>query len=82
MTYIPMPENCFLLLGENYDFFRVISKKKTWTNKKRSRYYQWDELHGEVEVYNKRGKHLGAMEDPSVNVITKPRDKSRTIDVS
>ena len=33
--------------------------KKVYRNQKGDRYYTWDSLHGELEVFNKRGRHLG-----------------------
>jgi len=41
--------------------------------------FTWDSLHGEIEVFNKRGKHLGAM-DPFGKFI-KSAVKGRKIDV-
>jgi hypothetical protein len=31
--------------------------------------YTWDDLHGEVEVFNRRGRHLGALDPLSGNLI-------------
>jgi len=42
--------------------------------------YEWDPLHGEVEVYDRRGKHRGVA-DPVTGEIIKPAVKGRTIDV-
>jgi Cytotoxic len=41
---------------------------------------QWDELHGEIEAYNKRGKHLGALDAVTGDMI-KDADPGRSIDV-
>jgi Cytotoxic len=35
------------------------------------RFYQWDYTHGDVEVYNSRGLHLGTA-DPETGDLTKP----------
>lgn len=43
------------------------------------RIYEWDELHGEMEAYNPRGRHLGALNPEGV--LTKPAVKGRRIDV-
>jgi len=40
-----------------------------------------DSLHGEIEVFNKRGRHLGAADAVS-GVFTKDPDKRKSIDVS
>ena len=44
-------------------------------------YYEWDYTHGEIEVYNSRGEHLGVM-DALTGDMTKPAVSGRTIDVS
>jgi len=42
--------------------------------------YEWDSLHGEIEVYNKKGKHVGVLNaDGSSN--NKPAIEGRKIDV-
>lgn len=57
VPYIPKPKTCFL---DDCDKDRIIGGRQTY--KKKNRYYQWDELHGEIEVYNKRGYHMGALD--------------------
>lgn len=47
---------------------------------KHKRYYQWDNRHGEIEVYNHNGKHLGAR-DPLTGHWVKPKSPGRTIPV-
>jgi hypothetical protein len=51
-----------------------------WRSHDGERLYTWDRVHGEVEVYNKRGRHLGVV-DPQTGVLIKPAHKGRTIDV-
>ena len=51
-----------------------------WRNEGATRYYEWDGLHGELEVYNRHGKHLGAV-DPASGVFIKDPVKGRSIDV-
>ncbi|WP_379922419.1 colicin E3/pyocin S6 family cytotoxin [Erythrobacter sp. R86502] len=53
---------------------------KRWRNLDGSRLYTWDSLHGEVEVFTKRGFHLGAA-DAVTGVIFKSAIKGRRIDV-
>jgi len=43
--------------------------------------YTWDSLHGEIEVFNKRGKHIGVVDAVSGELI-KDAVKGRSIDVS
>jgi len=72
----PIPEDCFL----NYcETFGTREGKKIWRSKDRKRLYTWDSLHGEVEVFNKRGRHLGVL-NPDGEFI-KPAVKGRKIDV-
>lgn len=51
-----------------------------WRNKDGSRLYEWDDVHGEIEVYNRRGAHLGTL-----NAVTGQHEKApikgRRIDV-
>jgi hypothetical protein len=60
------------------------SKGKTKTNGlpgKKRRYFQWDLTHGEIEVYDRRGKHLGSM-DPTTGLMTKPKVPGRRIKIA
>ena len=51
---------------------------KVFKDPNEERYYTWDSLHGEVEVFNKRGKHLGVV-DPITGEFLKPAVKGRKI---
>ncbi|GAA3145061.1 hypothetical protein GCM10017687_72490 [Streptomyces echinatus] len=51
-----------------------------WRSKDKQRYYTWDRLHGEIEVFNARGRHLGAL-DAVTGVRIKDARKERRIDV-
>lgn len=44
------------------------------------RIYTWDGLHGEIEVFNNRGRHLGVLE-PVNGMLIKPAQKGRKINV-
>lgn len=46
---------------------------------RKRRYYEWDHTHGDVEVYNDRGEHLGSA-DPQTGEMTKPPVPGRKID--
>ena len=52
-----------------------------WRSPCGQRYYTWDSLHGEIEVFNKRGKHLGAIHAVTGQLV-KNAVKGRSIDVS
>ncbi len=49
-------------------------------NSKGTQYYQWDYTHGDIEVYNSRGEHLGCI-DAISGAWTKNAVKGRTIDL-
>ena len=65
MAYQPKPEESFI---NQFEFYKVIDGRKVYRNS--DRYFSWDELHGEVEVFNRIGYHLG-----SVDAITGKRKK-------
>ncbi len=57
MGGIPLPKPSIL------DAFRVCgieSSRKVYKDDSENIYYTWDSLHGELEVFNKNGRHLGA----------------------
>ncbi len=53
MTYVPKPRPCFLDTLEKY----IVSNGEQ-IYRKNDKYYTWDGLHGEIEVYNKQGLHI------------------------
>jgi Cytotoxic len=73
---VPRPTPCYL--------DRQIKVRRDgaqrWRNEEGSRLFEWDDLHGEIEVYNRRGVHLGTL-----NAVTgrfeKGPIKGRRIDV-
>jgi hypothetical protein len=76
MTYIPPPK-----IG------RIIDKltRIPWSDGTRWRdedgqIYTWDGLHGEFEVFTKRGRHLGAVDSFTGEFIKEP-ERGRKIDV-
>jgi len=54
--------------------------EKLWRSADGDRLYTWDSLHGEVEVFNKRGRHLGAA-DAMTGRLIKDAVRGRRIDV-
>lgn len=76
MGGIPIPAYCFL---HRCQFWKVVDGKKVWRSTSNDQFYTWDSLHGEVEVFNKRGRHLGAMSPDGQYV--KPPVRGRQIDV-
>lgn len=45
---------------------------------KGKQYYQWDYTHGDIEVYDRNGIHLGSME-PNTGIMHKPPVPGRTL---
>lgn len=54
--------------------------EQRWRDPDTGLLYEWDPLHREVEVYNKRGHHLGAV-DAVTGEFIKDAEAGRTIDV-
>ncbi|MCL6600747.1 MAG: hypothetical protein K6T81_18735, partial [Alicyclobacillus macrosporangiidus] len=51
---------------------------KTSGSGKDKRYYQWDNTHNDIEVYDHKGKHIGSM-DPTTGEMYKPPVPGRRI---
>jgi hypothetical protein len=66
------------------DFWKNLNpfkgKTKTSGSGSGKRFYEWDHTHGDIEVYNNRGNHLGSM-DPITGNIYKPPVPGRNIKV-
>ncbi|EUB72037.1 Colicin E3 catalytic [Pseudomonas sp. GM41(2012)] len=52
--------------------------RKRWKNPN-GKIFEWDSQHGAVEMYDKRGRHLGEY-DPSTGEQTKPADNTRKVE--
>ncbi|NTH59550.1 filamentous hemagglutinin, partial [Agrobacterium rhizogenes] len=52
-------------------------RKKSGSGSK-TRYYEWDYTHNDIEVYNNKGKHLGSM-NPTTGEMYKPPVPGRSI---
>lgn len=57
MTRIPIPKKSFL---DECEYIGAFDGEKRWRSKDKKRLYTWDALHGEIEVFNDRGKHLAS----------------------
>ena len=55
-----IPEDSFL---RQLNLFGVREGRRIWRlgTGRDTKYYTWDSLHGEVEVFDARGYHLGAV---------------------
>ena len=52
---------------DQFEFYKVIDGRKVYRGN--GRLYSWDELHGEIEVFNKQGWHLGALDAKTGELI-------------
>jgi hypothetical protein len=77
MSQKPIPSGCWL---ESLEVWRVIGGRKVWRSHDGARLYTWDSAHGEIEVFNKLGWHLGALEARTGRPV-KFAVKGRRIDV-
>ena len=50
-----------------------------WRSADGSRYYTWDSLHGEIEVYNKNGQHIAVLNSDG-SLSNKQPVAGRTLD--
>jgi len=76
MAGIPRPKPCYL---DSFVVWKIVAGQKVWRNEDESRLYTWDSLHGEIEVFNARGFHLGVLNAVSGELI-KQAVKGRKID--
>jgi len=77
MTRKPLPKPSFLDDMESLGF---VHGDKRWRSLCGRRLFTWDGFHGEIEVFNKRGKHIGVIHAVT-GIIIKDAVKGRTIDV-
>ena len=59
MGGIPKPSPCFL---DQMKKHKVISGKQVWISSDANRLFTWDSLHGEIEVFDRQGYHLGNLD--------------------
>jgi hypothetical protein len=57
---------------DNCIYWKVVAGRKVWKSQDNKRLYTWDELHGEIEVFNSRGRHLGSADSISGEIIKEP----------
>jgi len=73
----PIPRPSIL---DEFEYLGAPHGERRWRSDGGKRLYTWDALHGEVEVFNGRGKHLGSL-DPITGEMIQPAVPGRTIDV-
>lgn len=54
----PVPRDGFLSRQERVG---LRGGRMVWRSRSEDRYYTWDPLHGEVEAFNRRGRHVGVL---------------------
>ena len=75
MPYVPRPSPCIL---DDFEFYKVVGGRKVYRDDRLL--YTWDELHGEVEVFDRRGRHLGAIDGVTGEKL-KPAKRGRRLNV-
>ncbi|MDE0155978.1 MAG: colicin E3/pyocin S6 family cytotoxin [Gammaproteobacteria bacterium] len=65
---------------EKQEYLGFRYGEQRWRSHDRKRLYTWDSLHGEIEVFNSRGHHLGVLE-PLEGRLMKSAVKGRKIRV-
>ena len=73
----PIPEDSYL---HRQEYLGFVHGDQRWRSEDGKRLYTWDALHGEVEVFNGRGRHLGAVDSVTGRLI-KDAVRGRIIDV-
>jgi hypothetical protein len=74
---VSIPNPSFL---DGCDYIGAFNGERRWRSPDGKTLYTWDSLHGEIEVYNRRGRHLGAIDAVSGAWIKRAR-RGRRIDV-
>jgi len=59
---------------------KIVGGRQVWTNEDRSSYFTWDGLHGEIEAFDKKGRHTGSL-DSKTGALIKDAVKGRRLDV-
>ncbi len=67
-----------LKVGKNKTNKKGGGERKRYVDKDKN-IYEWDSQHGELEKYNRRGKHQGAF-DPKTGKQTKPANPQRRVE--
>lgn len=77
MARHPIPRPSILDAFEPLGF---IAGERRWRSEDGQHLFTWDAHHGEVEVYDRRGRHLGAI-DPITGAVLKDAVRGRWIEV-
>lgn len=71
----PRPKPSIL---DRCSFDGIEAGRKVYKDDGEGVFYTWDSLHGELEVFNKNGYHIGVA-DPLTGLIIKPAVRGRRI---
>jgi len=74
---VPVPESGFI---KDLEYLGIPARRRRYRSRDGDRIYEWDSQHGELEVYNKRGRHLGVV-DGETGALIKDPVRGRRIDV-
>jgi hypothetical protein len=72
-----VPDSEFI---KDLEYLGAQGGRRRYRDRNHDRIYEWDSLHGELEVYNNRGRHLGVAEAETGEMI-KDAVRGRRIDV-
>ena len=78
MARIQRPNPCFL---DQMEYLGFKNGNMVWRSSSGKRMYTWDFVKGEIEVFNKRGKHIGVIHAVT-GVQIKDAVEGRSINVS
>ncbi len=78
VTYTPLPSPNYE--DDHLEYLGRWSGRKRWRDPNSNNLYEYDSRHCELEVYNRRGRHLGVA-DVVTGEIIKPAQRGRKIDV-
>ena len=73
----PIPRPC---ISDACEYLGYVRGERRWRSEDSKDIMTWDGLHGEVEVYNARGKHVG-VKNAVTGVWLKDAIRGRRIDV-
>lgn len=75
MGGIPKPKPCFL---DQFIKTYVDGMTKVYVDSENEHYYTWDPLHGEIEVFNKRGHHIAVYDQNGIWIKNAVRGRKIT----
>lgn len=61
VNWAETPASQFPFLNDKEPTNRRWNKERIYRDRKTGNYYHKDGLHGEIEAYNRRGKHIGVL---------------------